>query len=422
MTATPSSIDPTRLLEEQIHQASPDLLRELLQTFINTLLSAEADTVCGADYGATSETRTNRRNGYRHRAFDTRAGTLDVAVPKLREGSYFPDWLLERRKRAERALTSVVATCYILGVSTRRMDKLVGSLGIENLSKSQVSTMASELDEQVEAFRTRPLDTGPYTFVAADALVLKVREAGRVVPVHALVATGINIDGHREILGIQVTSSEDGPGWLGFFRDLVARGLSGVRLVTSDAHPGLKAAIAATLPGAGWQRCRTHYAANLMSQTPKASWPWVKTLLHSIYDQPEAEGVHAQFDRVVEALEEKLPKIADHLGQAREEILAFTCFPKQLWCKIWSNNPNERLNKEIRRRTDVVGIFPDREAIIRLVGAVLAEQHDEWAEGRRYMNLEALEQARTIGDTEPGADAGESLKEVESRRIDPLAA
>lgn len=197
------------------------------------------------------------------------------------------------------------------------MDKLVGSLGIESLSKSQVSQMASELDEQVEAFRTRPLDAGPYTFVAADALVLKVREAGRVVPVHAMVATGINRDGHREILGIQVSTAEDGAGWLSFFRDLSARGLSGVKLVTSDAHSGLKAAIAATLPGAAWQRCRTHYAANLMSTTPKASWPWVKTLLHSIYDQPDAEEVHAQFDRVVEALEHKLPKVADHLAGAR---------------------------------------------------------------------------------------------------------
>lgn len=196
-----------------------------------------------------------------------------------------------------------------------------------------------------------------------------------------------------------------------------------MRLVTSDAHPGLKAAIAATLPGAGWQRCRTHYAANLMSQTPKASWPWVKTLLHSIYDQPEAEGVHAQCDRVIEALEAKLPKVADHLAEARDEILAFTCFPKQLWAKIWSNNPNERLNKEIRRRTDVVGIFPDREAIIRLVGAVLAEQHDEWAEGRRYMNLDALEQARIASDADADAGGRELLnEEVDSRTIDPLAA
>lgn len=414
MTVTPSSIDLRGLLEEQLLQASPDLIRDLLQMFINTLLSAEADAVCGAEYGTSSESRSNRRNGYRHRGFDTRAGTLDVAVPKLREGTYFPEWLLERRKRAERALTSVVATCYLLGVSTRRMDKLVGSLGIESLSKSQVSTMASELDEQVEAFRTRPLDAGPYTFLAADALVLKVREAGRVVPVHAMVATGINRDGHREILGVQVSTAEDGAGWLSFFRDLTARGLSGVKLVTSDAHAGLKAAIAATLPGAAWQRCRTHYAANLMSTTPKASWPWVKTLLHSIYDQPDAEEVHAQFDRVVDALDHKHPKVADHLAGAREEVLAFTSFPKEAWRKIWSNNPNERLNKEIRRRTDVVGIFPNREAIIRLVGAVLAEQHDEWAEGRRYMNLEVLQQAQLVGT--------DTAEEVQPQTLEPLAA
>ena len=200
-----------------------------------------------------------------------------MAIPKLRSGSYFPDWLLERRRRAEAALTSVVATCYLLGVSTRRMEKVAESLGITRLSRSQVSEMARDLDDQVEAFRTRPLDAGPYTFVAADALVLKVREGGRVVNVHALLATGVNGDGHREILGLQVTSAEDGAGWLGFFRDLTARGLTGVRLVTSDAHRGLAGAIGATLPGASWQRCRTHYAANLMAATPKASWPWVKT-------------------------------------------------------------------------------------------------------------------------------------------------
>jgi putative transposase len=392
-----SSIDHARLLEEHLAQASPDLLRELLQTFINTLLSAEADAVCGAEYGAITPERVNRRNGYRRRDFDTRAGTLDVAIPKLRQGSYFPEWLLERRKRAERALTSVVATCYLLGVSTRRMDKLVQSLGITTLSKSQVSEMAKELDAQVERFRTRSLTgAGPFTFVAADALVLRVREGGRVVPVHALVATGVNADGHREILAIQVTTSEDGAGWLGFFRDLVARGLSGVKLVTSDAHAGLTAAIAATLPGASWQRCRTHYAANLMSATPKSSWGWVKALLHSIYDQPDAAAVHAQFDRVVDALAEKLPVVAEHLENARADILAFTAFPKEIWRQIWSNNPNERLNREIRRRTDVVGIFPDRASIIRLVGAVLAEQHDEWAEGRRYLGLDVLARAQAV--------------------------
>ena len=301
MTAS-SSIDPAHFLAEQLAQASPDLLRQMLTTFIDTLMSAEADAVCGAEYGARSPERTNVRNGYRHRDFDTRAGTLDVAIPKLRSGSYFPDWLLERRRRAERALTTVVATCYLLGVSTRRMEKLVESLGITRLSKSQVSEMARDLDGQVEQFRTRPLDAGPYTFLAADALVLKVREGGRVVNVHALVATGVNGDGHREILGLQVSSAEDGAGWLGFFRDLTARGLTGVALVTSDAHRGLVDAIGATLPGASWQRCRTHYAANLMAATPKASWPWVRALLHSVYDQPDAEAVHAQFDRVVDAL------------------------------------------------------------------------------------------------------------------------
>jgi len=415
------SIDPARLLEEQLAQASPDLLRELLTTFINTLMSAEADAVCGAAYGQVSPDRTNRRNGYRAREFDTRTGTLEIAIPKLREGSYFPEWLLERRKRAERALTSVVATCYLLGVSTRRMDKLVQSLGITSLSKSQVSEMAKDLDSQVEQFRTRSLsDAGPFTFLAADALVLKVREGGRVVGVHALVATGVNADGHREILGVQVTTSEDGAGWLSFFRDLVARGLSGVRLVTSDAHAGLVGAIGATLGGAAWQRCRTHYAANLMSVTPKASWPWVKALLHSIYDQPDAEAVHAQFDRVVDALASKLPAVAEHLETARADILAFTAFPKEIWRQIWSNNPNERLNREIRRRTDVVGIFPDRASIIRLVGAVLAEQHDEWAEGRRYLGLDVLVRSRA----DHGADdsTGAAVSSTEQLALEGAAA
>ena len=401
MTVTPS-IDPARMLEEHLAQASPDLLRELLSTFINTLLSAEADAVCGAEYGTSSPERVNRRNGYRHRDFDTRAGTLDVAIPKLRQGSYFPEWLLERRKRAERALTSVVATCYLLGVSTRRMDKLVQSLGITGLSRSQVSEMATELDAHVTEFRTRSLaEAGPFTFVAADALVLKVREGGRVVPVHALVATGVNADGHREILGVQVTTSEDGAGWLAFFRDLSARGLCGVKLVTSDAHAGLVAAIAATLPGASWQRCRTHYAANLMSLTPKSSWGWVKALLHSVYDQPDADAVHAQFDRVIDALTGKLPAVAEHLETARADICAFTVFPKEIWRQIWSNNPNERLNREIRRRTDVIGIFPDRASIIHLVGAVLAEQHDEWAEGRRYLGLDVLAKSQAVTNNAP---------------------
>jgi len=404
----PSSIDPARFLHEQLAQATPDLLRQMLTTLINTLMSAEADAVCGAEYGARSTERANTRNGYRHRDFDTRAGTLDVAIPKLRAGSYFPDWLLERRRRAERALTTVVATCHLLGVSTRRMEKLVESLGITRLSKSQVSEMARDLDAQVADFRHRPLDQGPYTFVAADALVLKVREGGRVVDVHALVSTGVNADGHREILGLQVTSAEDDAGWLAFFRDLTARGLTGVALITSDAHAGLVAAIGATLPGAAWQRCRTHHAANLMAVCSKSSWPWVRALLHSVYDQPDAASVHAQFDRVLDALADDLPKVAEHLEAARADELAFTAFPKEVWRQIWSNNPSERLNREIRRRTDVVGIFPDRDSLIRLVGAVLAEQHDEWTEGRRYLGLDVLARCRI----RPATDTASTTEEV----------
>ncbi|RGE14843.1 IS256 family transposase [Leucobacter sp. wl10] len=396
MTVVPS-IDPARFLEEHLSQASPDLLREMLGTFINALLSADADQVCGASYGVASDDRVNRRNGYRHRDFDTRTGTIDVKVPKLRQGTYFPEWLIERRRRAEAALTTVVATSYLLGVSTRRMDDLVKTLGITGLSKSQVSEMAQDLDEQVTAFRTRPLDAGPYSFVAADALTMKVREGGRVVKVAVLIATGVNAEGYREILGLQVSSTEDGAGWLTFWRDLVARGLNGVKLVTSDAHAGLVAAIGATV-GGSWQRCRTHYAANLMSVTPKSSWPWVKTLLQTVFDQPDRKSVHDQFDKVLDALEHKLPRSFEHLEAAREEILAFTAFDKSIWRQIWSNNPNERLNREIRRRTDVVGIFPNRDAIIRLVGAVLAEQHDEWAEQRRYLGLDALAAARRVDE------------------------
>jgi transposase-like protein len=394
MTANPNPIDLPALLEAHLQRAEPDLLRSMLTTFVQALMSADADAVCGAEFGTRSPDRTNRRNGYRPREWDTRAGTVELAIPKLREGSYFPDWLLERRKRAEQALTSVVATCYLLGVSTRRMEKLVETLGVTRLSKSQVSVMARDLDEQVEAFRSRPLDAGPYTFVAADALTMKVREGGRVVKVACLVATGVNADGQREILGLDVCSTESAAGWLTFFRNLVARGLSGVSLVTSDAHTGLVAAVGATLPGASWQRCRTHYAANLMSVTPKSSWGWVKALLHSVYDQPDAAAVHAQFDRIVDALTDKLPTVAAHLDDARTDILAFTVYPKEVWRQIWSNNPNERLNREIRRRTDVVGIFPDRQSAIRLIGAVLAEQHDEWAEGRRYLGLDVLNRAR----------------------------
>lgn len=394
MTA-PHIVDPAGVLGDALAEASPDLMRHLLQTMINALLSADADAVVGAEWGRATPDRTTHRNGYRHRELDTRVGTIDVAIPKLRSGTYFPEWLLERRKRSEAALVTVVADCYLAGVSTRRMDKLVKTLGINSLSRSQVSRMAEQLDEHVGQFRHRSLvEAGPFTFMAADALAMKVREGGRVVSTAVLVATGVNADGRREVLGVQTATSETGPAWNAFLADLVARGLTGVQLVTSDAHAGLKDAIAANLPGTSWQRCRTHYAANLMSVTPKAMWPAVKAMLHSVYDQPTADDVHAQFDRTLDYVADKLPDVAAHLETARDDILAFTTFPKDIWGQIWSNNPNERLNREIRRRTDSVGIFPNRDSVIRLVGAVLAEQTDEWAEGRRYLGLDVLARSR----------------------------
>ena len=402
--AAMESVNVTGLLREHLESASPDVLRAMVKTFADALMSAEAEALCGAGYGERSDERTNSRNGYRAREWDTRAGTLELAIPKLRTGSYFPDWLLEHRRRAEQALVSVVATSYLLGVSTRRVEKLVEQLGVKQLSKSQVSQMARHLDVQVEAFRNRPLDAGPYTFVWVDALVIKVREQGRTVNVHALVAVGVNADGGREVLGLDVSSDEDGAGWLAFLRALTARGLSGVALVVSDAHRGLVNAIGAALPGAAWQRCRTHYLRNLLAKVPKSAQPWVATLVRTIFDQPDADAVAAQFDRVHDTIAAKFPTAAEHLDSARGDLLAFTGFPRELWRQIWSNNPQERLNKEIRRRTDVVGIFPNRAAIIRLVGAVLAEQSDEWTEGRRYMGLEVLSKARTTTIDTPRHD------------------
>jgi putative transposase len=390
-----STMDLVGWLRKHLEAADTDLLREMVLGFVQALMGAEADALCGAGLGERSPQRVNQRNGYRERRLDTRVGTLELAIPKLRAGSYYPDWLLEPRRRAERALVAVVAECYVRGVSTRRVEGLVATLGIQSLSKSQVSELAKTLDSEVAAFRARPLDAGPYPYVWVDALAVKCREAGRIVNVACVVATGVNADG-----------------WTAFLRDLVARGLSGVELVVSDAHAGLREAIAAVLPGSSWQRCRTHFIRNLLCRVPKSAQGLVATLVRSIFAQPDATSTWAQHARVVEQLTERFPQAAELLADAAGELLAFTAFPKEHWRQLWSNNPQERLNKELRRRTDVVGIFPNRDAVLRLVGAVLAEQHDEWAVARRYMSAESLAKTRIRvidGDGEP---VREEVKEL----------
>lgn len=396
-----TTMDLNEWLRKRLEEASPDLLRAMVKDFAEALMGAEVDVLCGASYGERSPERINRRGGYRERLWDTRVGSIELAVPKLREGSYFPGWLLEPRRRAEQALWSVVADAYLAGVSTRRVEKLVRQLGIDRMSRSQVSRLAKTLDAIVEDFRTRPLDGAPYPYLTLDALVVKCREGGRTVNVCVVHAVAVNREGFRESLGLDVVTSEDGAAWLAFLRNLVARGLSGVQLVTSDAHVGLVEAIQATLPGAAWQRCRTHCMRNLLTRVPKATQSFVATIVRTIFAQPDAETVLEQHRRVVDELGARFPEAAALLDEVAPDLLAFTSFPKEHWRQVWSNNSLERLNKEIRRRTDVVGIFPDRASIVRLVGAVLAEQHDEWQIARRYMSAESIAKALAPPGDEP---------------------
>lgn len=378
-------------LRKTLEQAEPDMLRALLQEVVEQLMSAEADARCGAPYGERSAERVNARNGYRGRPWETRLGDIDLQIPKLRKGSYFPDWLLEPRRRSEKALLATIAEAYVLGVSTRRVERLLETLGLSGISKSRVSEIVAELDPAVEAFRQRPFRLA-YPYIWLDALEMKCREEGGGVGVSVVVATGVSSEGHREVLGVEVFTAEDGASWLAFLRGLKARGLSGVRLVVSDAHPGLKAAIASVFTGSCWQRCRTHLTTNVLTKVPKAAQPGVAALFRMIFLQQDADAVRQQAEHVLAMLEQRWPDAAKVFAGAFEDVLAFTAFPREHWRQIWSNNPQERLNKEIRRRTDVVGIFPNRASIVRLVGALLAEQHDEWAIGRRYFSLESVAQ------------------------------
>jgi putative transposase len=393
MTTHTQSKDAVRGFLAQLESINDtDLLRSMLKTFVEELMSVDADNACNATHGERNPERTNQRNGYRMRPWDTRVGSIELAIPKLRRGTYYPGWVLERRRRAEKALIAVVAESYLLGVSTRRVDGLVKALGVDGISKSQVSEMAKTLDEEVAAFRNRPLDRGPYVYVWVDAMMVRVREGGRVVNVAVAIATGVNQDGAREVLGVDVFTEETGASWTAFLHGLVARGLTGVKLVVSDAHQGLKGAIAAVLPGASWQRCRTHFMRNVLSKVPKSMHGAVGALVRSTFAQPDEVNVKAQYRRVIEQLDERFPKVAEMLEEAEGDLLSFASFPKEHWKQLWSNNPSERLNKEVRRRTDVVGIFPDRSAVVRLVGAVLCEQNDEWSEmQRRYMSLESMQ-------------------------------
>ncbi len=333
-------------------------------------------------------------------------GDIELQVPRVRDGSFFPS-LLEPRRRAERALVSVVQEAYVQGVSTRRVDDLVQALGMQGISKSQVSRMCAELDKEVESFRTRKL-TGPYPYVWLDGTFAKVRDNGRVVSQAIVIAIGVTASGEREVLGLDVGPSESGAFWLAFLRRLVARGLSGVRLVISDAHSGLKKAIASILQGAVWQRCRVHLVRDALALVPKNAQQMVAATIRTVFVQPDAASARTSWRTVGESFRGRFPRLTAMLMEAEDDVLAYANFPTAHWHQVWSNNPLERLNKEVKRRTDVVGIFPNPAAVVRLVGSVLAEQHEEWQVARRYFSAESLAELNPIEEGQPVALAAAS--------------
>ena len=408
----PTTIDAAAWLGKYLEGADgdTDLARAMLAAFAEALMCAQASMQCGAAYGERTSERENPRNGYRLRPWDTRVGSIELAVPKLRRGVYTPSSCSSRDGGPNRPWCRWSVPAYVEGVSTRRVDDLVKAMGIDGISKSEVSRMAQELDQVVTEFKERPLDGGPYRYLWIDALTQRVREGGRVVNVSAVIATAVDAEGRREIVGLDIATTEDTAAWTAFLRALVARGLSGVELVISDAHGGIKAAISQVFSEASWQRCRTHFMANLASRCAKGNWPMIATLVRSIFEQPDRDTTWSQLADVTDKLTQAgFVDVVTYLLDAADDILAFSAFPTEHWRQIRSNNPQERLNKEIRRRTDVVGIFPNRGAVIRLVGALLAEQTDEWAITRRYMSVESLKTQKKLDpspeDPRPAIDA-----------------
>ena len=364
-----------------------DRVRTAAETVYQALIEAELTDLIGAALHERSAERSNLRNGHRTRTLSTTAGDLELRIPKLRTGSFFPS-LLERRRRVDQALFAVVMEAYLHGVSTRKVDDLVKALGADTgISKSEVSRICADLDQEVGAFRDRSLAGQHFPYVFLDATYCKARVNRRVVSQAVVIATGVRADGWREVLGFAVGDSEDGAFWTAFLRSLKARGLGGVQLVVSDAHTGLKQAISAVLLGAAWQRCRVHFLRNVLAQVPKGSSEMVAAAIRTIFAQPKADMVRDQLGVIATMLGRQSPKVETMLRDAAVDLLAFTGFPPAHWKKIWSTNPLERLNKEVKRRTDVVGVFPNPEALLRLAGAVLVEAHDEWQTGdRRYLS------------------------------------
>ena len=376
------------LLNKDEQGADPSFLRDGVRLLAQELMDAEATQLAGAGLHERSENRLTYRNGYREREWDTRVGTVDLQIPKLRQGAYFPS-LLEPRRRHERALLAVVQEAYVHGVSTRAVDHLAEALGLKGISKDQVSRICKELDGQVAAFRTRQLDA-EYPYLMLDATFEKVRENGRVISMAVLIATGVKATGEREVVGVDVGPAEDLEFWRAFLRQLLSRGLSGVRLVTSDSHLGLKQAVAEVLVGATWQRCRVHFMRNALATVPKLAQQMVAATLRTIFAQADADSAHDTVERVCRLFEKRYPQLVACLRDAETDVLAYYGFPVEHRRQIWSTNSLERLNREVGRRCEVVGIFPNRAALLRLAGAVLEEQNDEWAVGRRYFSTESM--------------------------------